>query len=142
MLLNLQETSSSRSDILLVFLPIKGYRRQLGTGCAILVALAFQAGNIFWDSAGNGTFFSQWTREVATTAAGNRPKVSFTTTFQSVYTSPDSLPCLKQPQVRLEIGGPNETVTSCDLLAFCDIRRYRKWIVRSPGQPFGMHNEI
>lgn len=47
MLLGLPENSSSRSDILLVFLPIKGNRRQLGTRCAILVAFASQTRNIF-----------------------------------------------------------------------------------------------
>jgi hypothetical protein len=36
--------------------------------------------------------------EVATIAARSRPKVSFTTNFQSVFTSPDSLPFLKQPR--------------------------------------------
>jgi hypothetical protein len=60
MLLNLQENSSSRSDILLVFLPINGYRRQLGTGCAILVPWPLRPRIFFGDSAGNGTFFSEW----------------------------------------------------------------------------------
>jgi hypothetical protein len=36
--------------------------------------------------------------EVATIAARSRPKVSFTTNFQSVFTSPDSPPFLKQPR--------------------------------------------
>jgi hypothetical protein len=139
MLLKLQvnlANSSSRRDMLLVF---------LRDGMRLFRDLSDRVTAYpehFLRLCPECTLFSEWSHEVATTAVGNRPKVSFTTAFQSVFTSPDSLPCLKRPQDSLEIGGPNETVTSCYLLTLCDIRRYRKWILRSPEQPFGMHNDI